>query len=138
MISNNLLLGNFIVKGFKMISFLLDHAVYWLAAVVYKAFYYLANATLLNDAIIENFTRRIYAIIGILMIFVVAFNLLNYIVDPDKMNDKKTGASAIIKDIVIALVILTLLPTIFTKLYSFLEHLATPLLTCLPPVRGLI
>ena len=118
MFSNSLLISNFIVKGIKLIAFLLDHAVYWLAKVVYAAFYYLADATLLNDAIVSNFTKRIYAVIGIVMIFVLAFNLLTYIVDPDKINDKKVGASSMVKDIVIALVVLTLLPTIFTKIYA--------------------
>ena len=125
MISRFLLINNIFIKGLKEISFFLDKTIYGIANTVYSAFYYLANANLLNETIIENFTRRIYAILGIVMVFVLAFNLLNYIIDPDRITDKKVGTSNLIKDIVIALVLLTIIPMLFTKLYSLQSKVLT-------------
>ncbi len=123
---NKLLLINFLGENtIKGVSFALDKAIYGIAQSVYKAFNYLANATLLDNSIVEDFTRRIYAILGIVMLFVLAFNLLNYIIDPDKINDKSKGASSLIKDIIIALVLLTIIPMIFTKLYSLQNKILT-------------
>ena len=44
---------------------------------------------------------------------------------PDKISDNKVGASAVIKDIVIALAIIALTPTLFAKLYAFQNTIIT-------------
>lgn len=59
------------------------------------------------------------------MVFVLAFNLLSYIVDPDKITDKKTGASTFVKDVILTLVILAISPMLFTKLYSLQSRIIT-------------
>ncbi len=110
---------NFLEKGFRNLTFLIDKGIYSLAKVAYAVFYYLSNASILDDSIVKNVTVRMYTILSIVMVFVLAFNLLNYIIDPDKVNDKKIGASAFVKDVIIALVIISMTPMLFTKLYSF-------------------
>lgn len=116
---NYLLLGSsFFENGFRDLTFLLDTLVYKLAQLSFSIFCYLSRITLLKPDIIDTFIRRIYVIIGLVMVFVIAYNLLNYIIDPDKVNDKNVGASAFIKDIIIALAIITILPVGFRKAYS--------------------
>lgn len=110
--------ANFIINALKSLTFILDKMIYSLVQAAYGVFSYLANATLLNGDMVQKFSMRIYTLLGIIMVFVLAFNLLNYIVDPDKITDKKVGASAFIKDVVIALAIISLSPMLFTKLYS--------------------
>lgn len=110
--------ANFLIDGMKSLTFLIDKGIYSLVQAAYGVFRFLANATILNEDIVQRFTMRIYTILGIVMVFVLAFNLLNYIIDPDKVKDKKVGASAFVKDVVIALVIISLSPMLFTKLYS--------------------
>ena len=120
--SNLILISNLGTKILRWIFFALDTAIYELAAVAYKVFDQLASAELLTDDIIKNVTGKVFAILGIVMVFVIAFNLLTYIIDPDKISDKKVGASSFIKDVIIALVVVTLLPTLFSKLYSLQSH----------------
>lgn len=110
--------ANFFIDIFKDLTFLLDKFVYSLVQAAYGVFRFLANATILNDQIVQKFTLRIYVLLGIIMVFVLAFNLLNYIIDPDKINDKKVGASTFVKDVMIGLAIISLTPMLFTKLYS--------------------
>lgn len=123
MLNNFVLVGDFIIDALKNLTFAIDHAIYWLVGVVYEIFFSLAKIDLLNTGpgatVIANITNRVYVIIGIVMVFVLAFNLLNYIIDPDKIKDKSVGASTFIKDIIIALVVISVLPTIFKALYNF-------------------
>ena len=123
--SKYLLLGSVIIKLVKNLVFLLDRIIYSVAKVSYSVFCYLSEATIVDGDMIQSITERIYAVLGILMVFVLAYNLLNYIIDPDKISDKKIGASAIIKDIIIALVVITISPMLFTKLYSLQNTIIT-------------
>ncbi len=108
-----------------MFSHLLDQGIYTLVKFAYQVFYYIANASILNPTIVQNFTTRMYALLGIIMVFVLAFNLLSYIVDPDKITDKKAGASTFVKDVILAIVIIAASPMLFTKLYSLQSKILT-------------
>ncbi len=119
MLNGLMLIGNnWFTNALRYVTYFIDKGIYALAEGAYTVFRYLANATILDETIARNLTMRMYAVLGIIMIFVLAFNLLNYIVDPDKITDKKIGASAFIKDVVIALVLIAVTPLLFTKLYS--------------------
>ena len=120
-----LFLGDFFSRGLKTISFILDKVIYGLAKLAFLIFCYISEATLVDDGAFERITKTIYIILGIGMTFIIAYYLLNYIVDPDKINDKSNGVSTIIKDIIIALVILTVTPTLFSKLYAFQHTIIT-------------
>lgn len=117
--NNFLLMGGIGTKILHEIIFLIDTLIYSIAKVAFQVFCYVSEATILHENDIQRFTQRIYAIVGIIMVFVIAYNLLNYIINPDKISDKQVGASTMIKDIVIALVVMGIIPLIFTKLYSF-------------------
>lgn len=126
MINSLLLIGNnWFTNILRSFTFLLDQGIYYLVEIVYKVFYYLASASILDENIVRNVTTRIYTILAIVMVFVLAFNLLNYIIDPDKITDKKVGASTFVKDVIIALVIITVSPMLFTKLYALQSAVIT-------------
>lgn len=123
--SNYVLLGGFIIKVFRELFLTIDSFVYMIARGVFEVFCFISEVTIEKNDSIVAITNRFYAILGILLVFIISYNLLTYIIDPDKMTDNKVGASAVIKDIVIALVIITLTPTIFTKLYAFQNTIIT-------------
>lgn len=119
MLNGLMLIGNnWFTNALRYVTYFIDKGIYALAEGAYTVFRYLANASILDETIARNFTMRMYAVLGVIMVFVIAFNLLTYIVNPDKITDKKVGASAFIKDVVIALVIIAMTPLLFTKLYS--------------------
>ena len=89
-----------------------------IARVAYKVFYYTSKITLISGDEIERFTERVYLILGVALVFIVAYNLLLYIVDPDKLTDKTAGAGAFIKNVLISLTIVVITPMAFVKLYS--------------------
>lgn len=118
-------IGDIIVNGLKTLTFWIDKGIYTLVEGAYTVFYYLADASILTPEVVNRVTTRIYALLGVIMVFVMAFNLLNYIVDPDKITDKKVGASTFVKDVILALVIISITPMLFTKLYALQSKIIT-------------
>jgi hypothetical protein len=62
---------------------------------------------------IDQIATNLYALIGLVVVFRVAFILLNVIVNPDKLNDKQSGVSKILTKFVIALVLIVAIPIAF-------------------------
>lgn len=75
---------------------------------IYKVFFLVANATIVNGDVIKVFYSRIQLILGILMIFKLAMSILNIIINPDVVKDQKQGPTKMVTRIVTALVMLTL------------------------------
>lgn len=97
----------------------LNAGLYYVAAYVFKIFLLLANGELVKAEDYKLLLQNCYIIIGIVMLFLITFNFLKGIVDPD---DQKYGTAAIKKMIinfVTSILILILLPTIFEFAFAF-------------------
>lgn len=110
-------LGDAISYGFHWILLWIDSVVYWAASKCYQLFMMIATSRIFEDDFFANFARRIYAILGVFMLFYLAYALLNAIVDPDKYSKGEKGVGNIAINFVISLVILGLVPTIFSYAY---------------------
>ena len=98
------------------ILMLLDTLVFWLVSVIYRVFILISKASLYNTSNdkISELTDRIFVILGVAMLFVMAYNIILLIMNPDKMsNSGDKSLQGLLKNLVISVVILTLLPTIF-------------------------
>ena len=96
----------------------IDSAVYSFIAVIYNLIEDLANTSILSMTDMNEFASRIYALLGIFMLFKVSFSIISYIVSPDKISDSSTGMGGIIKNVLITLVLIIIVPTCFTLLYE--------------------
>lgn len=109
----------------KLYSFLLllDSLAYWLVNVAYQIFVKVTGVQLFSDSTGSQFdmlTKRIYSILGIIMLFVLAYNILKLIINPDSLGDRGDNSMlGIIKNIIISLIIVALLPTGFKYLQKF-------------------
>lgn len=95
----------------------IDRVVYSLISVIYQVFELLSYASLYtaSSASLNTLVKRIYVILGVVMLFVLAYNIILLIMDPDKFSsggDK--SLQGILKNLVISVVLITALPTIFT------------------------
>ncbi len=99
----------------------LNSLVYGLISTVYQLFVTVANVSLFSDDIFKQITGRLYVVMGIAMLFIFAYNLVLMIINPD---DKKgTGQTTkIVKETIISLVLIILLPTIFKYMNIFQYH----------------
>lgn len=105
---------NDIVRNF---FFLLDGVVYTLIDWIYKLFISLAQINISKD-VTDNFAGRIYAFLGIFMLFRLAFSLITYLINPDNMKDQKKGGGALIRRIFVSILLIAFVPTIFREAYN--------------------
>ena len=94
--------------GLRSFCTIFDGIATTLLSGIYKVFFLVANATIVNGDVIKVFYSRIQLILGILMIFKLAMSILNIIINPDSIKDQKQGPSKMVTRIVTALVMLTL------------------------------
>ena len=110
-------IGDKISSGFTFIMLLIDQVVYWFASQCYQLFIKLSATRLFEDAFFSDFANRIYAILGVFMLFYLAYALLNAMVDPDRLTKGDKSVSKLATNFVISLVILGFLPSIFNYAY---------------------
>ena len=80
--------------------------IYRLISFVYEVFYNLGTARLLFDSDVQPIFRKVGLLIGMFMIFRVAFAFIQYVVNPDMMFDKQKGVSKIIVKVIVSIVLL--------------------------------
>lgn len=104
---------NFIVSVFRALSGWLDSIVYSLVQLLFNIFFAVSETTI-NDTIVYEIFNRVGLIIGVFMLFVIGFNLITYIINPDMISDKKRGTGNLIFRIIISVVLLASVNSLFT------------------------
>lgn len=111
-------IGDKIGIFFAGILIALDTVVYWFISGAYRIFISLAGAELLTDDAYELIAQKIYIVIGVAMLFVLAYAILKGIIDPDKMTKDGAGGSKMVQSVVVAVLGLALVPVFFNLLYQ--------------------
>lgn len=109
---------NFLQTILRTVFFWIDSIIYPLIGKVYNLFTSIAETTIIDEDIIKAFGSRIYALLGIFMLFKVSFSILNYIVNPDDFTDKNKGATKLVGNVLISLTLLVVTPMLFTQAYK--------------------
>ena len=99
---------DFWVDAIRSVFAFIDSVGYLLLTAVYKIFFTVANAQLLEGDVVTEFFSRIQLILGVLMTFKLAITALNIIINPDMFKDKEKGAGKVLMRIVVSLILLTL------------------------------
>ena len=94
---------------------LIDKAIYGFSVIVYDLLILISKTNIFKQEIFTDFSSRVYALVGIFMLFKVSFSILNYIINPDDMSDKQKGMGKIVTNVVIVLVLIVLTPRIFSE-----------------------
>ncbi len=107
---------------FQWIMLFIDSVIYWFASQCYQLFIKLSMTQIFSENFFQNFANRIYAVLGVFMLFYLAYALLNALVDPDKLAKGDKSVSKLASNLVISLVILGLLPSIFQYAYRLQNY----------------
>lgn len=107
--------ANWFIDLLRTIFIFLDGIIYPLIGTVYDLLMSIANTNIFTEDIIDLFAEKVYALLGIFMLFKVSFSILTYIVNPDQFSDKSKGFSKMISNIVITLILLVITPWIFRQ-----------------------
>ncbi len=92
---------------FRSFFAMIDQVVYSFLSVVYQILFTIAKSQFLSPETIKDFYGRVQLIIGIFMIFKLTISLLQVVVNPELMTDKKKGFGQIITRIVTMLAMFT-------------------------------
>lgn len=95
----------------------IDSIIYGLVDGEYKTFINISQLTLLDNQAFDVFAQRVYTLIGIFMLFKLAFSLLEMLVSPDVLTDKNKGLGKIVQRVLISLILIVSTPFIFN--YAF-------------------
>lgn len=96
--------------GLTGLSLLIDGIVYWLVSKLFSLYAALAGAEIIKEDFFSEIMDRFYVIIGIFMLFVVAYSLLKSLVNPDNLS-KDTGK--VVTNIIISIILIGVVPIIF-------------------------
>lgn len=109
--------GNILYELFILI----DSIVYSIAAYAIQAFFAIAELDFVANGFeqISYILGRIMILCGVFALFKLSFTLINYIIDPGKANKSAETGTKLVKNILIAIVLLVSLNLIFTSLYKF-------------------
>ena len=100
-------IGDTIVSFFFGVLLTLDALIYSLISWVYQIILVLCNADILsNNFEIDALVGRIYIILGVVILFLVAYSLLKSMVNPDEAMKGKKSPVTIVKDVIISVVLI--------------------------------
>lgn len=123
-----MLAANFFVKllAWFFIS-ALDWVAYMMLSISYTIFYAVSQLDIFGTKggtnIYSGISSRLYSAISIVMIFVFAYFLIMMIIDPD--GGQKKASSQMVKDVVLSIVLVIVLPTLFGYMSLFQKHVLT-------------
>lgn len=109
------------LKGFFFgILLLINAVVYSLVSLIYQIFLAITQSgSILNNDIVTGVVNRLYIILSVVILFIVAYSLLKNMINPDEALKGKKSPVTIIRDVVISVVLIALVPTIFDFAFSF-------------------
>lgn len=119
-------IGDAFISAWYSLWIFIDNLIYSLIAFSYQLFKIIAKASLYNseNANITTMVNRISVILGIGMLFILAYNIILNIMNPDKISagDDKS-MQGILKNAVIAIVMLTAYSMVFTYMTKIQNHI---------------
>lgn len=110
--------GGAIIQGIRYLMFALSTFIYGLLMDLYDMFLALCNVRLLSNDILQELSRRVGYILGVVMLFYVILGFIQLLLNPDAINDGEKGATAIIKKTIIVIVMLGSANFAFELLYQ--------------------
>lgn len=114
--------GTWAANIFYGILLSIDYVIYMIINVCYQIFEVVSKVEVFTTENVGVISRRIYTIIGIVMLFVFAYNIILSIIDPDQLNKGDKSVKNIIQNTVISIILVTLFPLICEYMQLFQDH----------------
>jgi len=108
-----------IMEGLYSAFLWLVGGLYTVATVVFELFIVLASGELVSADSYRLLVQNFYIVIGIIMLFFLAFTILKGMVNPEEQKKGTTAVKTIIINVVTSALMLAVLPSIFAFAYDF-------------------
>lgn len=111
--------GQFIQAILSVVCLFIDSIVYYIVSIAFKLFLAISQFQIFSDTAFNDLINRTYVVIGVISLFLVAYALINAIISPDNASKGDKSASKIVKNIIVAIVGIAIVPTVFNWFYEF-------------------
>lgn len=112
-------MGKFAQGLLGYIFLIIDSIVYFFVNKAYTMYLALAQFKSFDNETFKDLITRTYIIIGVISLFIVAYALINSIINPDNASKGDKSLSKIVKNIVFSIIGIAIVPTIFNYFYYF-------------------
>lgn len=112
-------LGGILKAILGYIFLAIDSVVYFFVSQGFKMYIALVQFKLFDDKVFDDLINRTYIIIGVIALFIVAYALLNSIINPDNASKGDKSLSKIVKNFIFAIIGIAIVPTVFNYFYYF-------------------
>jgi len=107
-----------IFKLLRALFFALDRIIFGLIGDVYGLLLQICRTSVFDTDAIHSFSSRIYVFIGLFMLFKLSVSLITYLLNPDDFTKGDKNFGKIVKNAILALVMVVLCPYVFTELFE--------------------
>lgn len=102
------------------IGIFFDVLFYGLASRAYSLFYEVSSSSLLSSMNLASASQRIYTLLGIFMLFRLAFSFVKYIINPEGM---EKGTSKLLSNLAVSLALIVSVPWIFNRAFELQNYI---------------
>ncbi len=107
-------------KILRTIFLALDSIIYSLISYLYRIFTFLSQIRLFENPRMQDLADRVYIIVGVVALFLVAYALISAIINPDNATKGKNSSfSGIVKNLIFAIIGIAIVPSVFDYAYEF-------------------
>lgn len=106
---------NFVSSAILQFIGWVSSLIYSLVSLVTQGFFNLSYIQIFKSDVVEEITARLYVVLAVFMIFKLAFSLIQYLVNPDQVNDKTAGMGKLVSRTATAFIMLIAVPIIFKE-----------------------
>ena len=100
---------------------LIHSFIYGLVDNLFQVFIAISSARIFSADDYQTIANNVYIVIGVASLFFVAYGLLQAVVDPDNAGKNDKNAKGIVKNLLIAIVLIAFVPTIFNFAFNVQE-----------------
>lgn len=111
-------IGEAITTAFRTFFGYIAAIIYSLIEYLYHVFELVGRAEIINSDFVKVIYKNVGLILSIFMLFKLIFSLIQSLIEPNKLGDKKDGYGQIILRCVISIVLLGITPAIFREAYT--------------------
>ena len=105
-------------EALRGLAAILCNAIYSIISLMFQVFVTVAQANIFDETTLAPIYQRVTLILTIVMTFYITFEFIKYIIQPDTMGDKDKGVGNIAVKIVIVIVLIAMVPKIFSLAYN--------------------
>ncbi|MDD2505067.1 MAG: hypothetical protein PHF21_02205 [Bacilli bacterium] len=118
------IVGDSLMNMLNSICLFVDTIVYWFISIAYQVFVAISQVNLFGESTLRIIIDRVFTILGVVMLFIMAYEIILLIINPDKLSGDN-GAKKLITKVLTSIILIVLLPTIFNYMQVFQYNVLT-------------